>query len=185
MAVTTALGEALAGRSLTWPSPTSMTRQAPSARCTRSAVTNGRLSEAIRGANGARSNWPGGRSHGVSGCAVTSRHVPSTHFTGARQGGDRPWNTGPELPVRQTGPPVGQLTHNVRPRVALLEATMNSPLVTRSRRRARGRPQAAKSEGTSRGGTTAIFRDGTASRGAQPTRENLPSLTARRPSVQD
>jgi len=45
----------------------------------RSAVTNGRLREAIRGANGAMSSWPGGRSPGVSGCAVTSRPAcPST-----------------------------------------------------------------------------------------------------------
>jgi hypothetical protein len=38
-------GSVLAGRSLTWPSPTSTTRHAPSERRTRSTVMNGSPSE--------------------------------------------------------------------------------------------------------------------------------------------
>ena len=46
-AAISASGEVLAGRSLTCPSPTSMSRQAPSSRRAKSAVTNGRSTASI------------------------------------------------------------------------------------------------------------------------------------------
>ena len=64
----------VSGRSLTCPSPSSMTRHAPSARRARSAVTNGRPRDLTSGVSADRS-MPGGGSPGGSGCAVTSRQV--------------------------------------------------------------------------------------------------------------
>ena len=77
-ALRNAAGSVLAGRSLTCPSPSSTTRQVPSARRARSAATNGEPSEPISGVKGSRS-MSGGRSPGVSGCAVTRRQVPPAY----------------------------------------------------------------------------------------------------------
>jgi hypothetical protein len=78
-------GSVVAGRSLTCPSPSSMTRQVPSARSARSTVTKGRASELISGVKGVRS-ISGGRLSGVSGWAVTSRQVPPAHQVRASAG---------------------------------------------------------------------------------------------------
>ena len=59
-------GSVVVGRSLTCPSPNSMTRQIPSARSARSTVTKGRASELISGVKQVRS-ISGGRSSGVPG----------------------------------------------------------------------------------------------------------------------
>jgi hypothetical protein len=72
-------GLVVAGRSLTWPSPSSMRRHVRPARRARSAVTNGSPSELMSGPNGVRSRSGGGWSPGVSGCGVMSRQVPPVH----------------------------------------------------------------------------------------------------------
>lgn len=113
-------GLVVEGRSLAWPSPSSMSCYVRSARRARSAVRNSSPSEPMSRMNGIRSRSGGGWSPGASGCAVTSRQVLAVHQvrTSAEPNG---------LRRRMTKPPAKSSSRSSRNPAAIRHAAAWSP----------------------------------------------------------